>query len=224
MLRAIGVDSLDDLVRVPDAVALARRSRSTRSSARSRSRERFRRFAERTTAGGYTSFLGAGAYRHYVPPVDRRARDARRVPDLVHAVSGRGLARLPAGDLRVADLHLRCSPGWTSPTRRSTTARRRWPKARSWRSTRRAAKRCWSRAPCIRTIARCCARTATGWTSRSTSCRTAPTARPTLATLDAALADQRYAAVVVQSPNSSARSTRCRAGVAARDQGDEDRR
>jgi glycine dehydrogenase subunit 1 len=30
---------------------------------------RFEQFAARTTAGEYLSFLGAGAYRHYVPPV-----------------------------------------------------------------------------------------------------------------------------------------------------------
>ncbi|MBV9438718.1 MAG: aminomethyl-transferring glycine dehydrogenase subunit GcvPA, partial [Candidatus Eremiobacteraeota bacterium] len=31
--------------------------------------DRFRRFAERTDAAGYVAFLGAGAYRHYIPPV-----------------------------------------------------------------------------------------------------------------------------------------------------------
>ena len=131
----------------------------------------------------------------------RRARDARRVPDVVHAVSSRGLARLPAGDLRVADLHRAADRAWTSPTRRSTTARRRWPKARSWRINATGRKAVLVSRPCIRTIARCCAPTPTGSTSTSTSCRTPPTARPISRRSSAALADQRYAAVVVQSPN-----------------------
>jgi glycine dehydrogenase subunit 1 len=69
MLRVIGVDSLDDLVRVPDAVALRAPVEVTPRITEIEIAERFARFAERTTAGGYTSFLGAGAYRHYIPPV-----------------------------------------------------------------------------------------------------------------------------------------------------------
>jgi glycine dehydrogenase subunit 1 len=69
MLRTIGVDTLDDLVRVPDAVALRAPVEVTPQLSEIEIAERFRGFAERTTAGSYTSFLGAGAYRHYVPPV-----------------------------------------------------------------------------------------------------------------------------------------------------------
>jgi glycine dehydrogenase subunit 1 len=69
MLRVIGAGSLDDLVRVPDAVALRAPVEVTPQLAEIEIAERFCRFAERTTAGSYTSFLGAGAYRHYVPPV-----------------------------------------------------------------------------------------------------------------------------------------------------------
>jgi glycine dehydrogenase subunit 1 len=69
MLRVIGVDSLDDLVRVPDAVALRAPVEVTPQLSESEIAERFRRHAERTTAGSYASFLGAGAYRHYIPPV-----------------------------------------------------------------------------------------------------------------------------------------------------------
>ncbi|GAC1573901.1 MAG: aminomethyl-transferring glycine dehydrogenase subunit GcvPA [Candidatus Elarobacter sp.] len=69
MLRVIGVESLDDLVRVPDAVALRQPVEVTPQLSEIEIAERFRRFAERTTATGYTTFLGAGAYRHYVPPV-----------------------------------------------------------------------------------------------------------------------------------------------------------
>jgi glycine dehydrogenase subunit 1 len=69
MLRVIGVDSLDDLVRVPDAVALRAPVEVTPQLSESEIAERFRVHAERTTAGAYTAFLGAGAYRHYIPPV-----------------------------------------------------------------------------------------------------------------------------------------------------------
>ena len=69
MLRVIGVDTLDDLVRVPDAVALRAPVEVTPQLAEIEIADRFRAFAARTTAGDYTSFLGAGAYRHYVPPV-----------------------------------------------------------------------------------------------------------------------------------------------------------
>ena len=69
MLRVIGVDALDDLVRVPDAVALRAPVEVTPQLSEIEIAERFQRFADRTTAREYTSFLGAGAYRHYIPPV-----------------------------------------------------------------------------------------------------------------------------------------------------------
>ncbi len=69
MLRVIGVDTLDDLVRVPDAVALRAPVEVTPQLTEIEIAERFHGFAARTTAGGYTSFLGAGAYHHYIPPV-----------------------------------------------------------------------------------------------------------------------------------------------------------
>lgn len=69
MLRAVGVASLDDLVRVPDAVAIAVPPDVAGPLAESEIAARFEAFAGRTAAGEYTSFLGAGAYRHYVPPV-----------------------------------------------------------------------------------------------------------------------------------------------------------
>jgi glycine dehydrogenase subunit 1 len=69
MLRVIGVHALDDLVRVPDAVALRAPVEVTPQLSEIEIAERFARFAARTSAGEYTSFLGAGAYRHYIPPV-----------------------------------------------------------------------------------------------------------------------------------------------------------
>jgi hypothetical protein len=70
MLDAVGVASLEELVRVPDAVALKEPLAvppglaGTRAAAHDGS-SRMRR----ATSARYTSFLGAGAYRHYVPPV-----------------------------------------------------------------------------------------------------------------------------------------------------------
>jgi glycine dehydrogenase subunit 1 len=69
MLRVIGVESLDELVRVPDAIALRAPVEVTPRVSEIEIAERFGGFAARTTAGSYTSFLGAGAYRHYIPPV-----------------------------------------------------------------------------------------------------------------------------------------------------------
>jgi glycine dehydrogenase subunit 1 len=69
MLRVVGVASLDELVRVPDAVAVKAPIDLVPGLSEIEIAERFAGFAERTTANGYISFLGAGAYRHYVPPV-----------------------------------------------------------------------------------------------------------------------------------------------------------
>jgi glycine dehydrogenase subunit 1 len=69
MVRVVGVDSIDDLVRVPDAVALTAELDVVPARSEMEIAERFGEFAARNTAGDYVSFLGAGAYRHYVPPV-----------------------------------------------------------------------------------------------------------------------------------------------------------
>jgi glycine dehydrogenase subunit 1 len=69
MLRAVGVASLEELVRVPDAVAVTAPLDVVPPLAEIEIAERFAQFAARTTYGNFTSFLGAGAYRHYVPPV-----------------------------------------------------------------------------------------------------------------------------------------------------------
>ena len=69
MLLAVGVASLDELVRVPDAVAVKAPLDVVPACSEIEIAERFAQFAARTEYGAYTSFLGAGAYRHYVPPV-----------------------------------------------------------------------------------------------------------------------------------------------------------
>jgi glycine dehydrogenase subunit 1 len=69
MVRVIGVESIDDLVRVPDAVKLTATLDVVPAKSEMEIAERFAELGARTTAGDYVSFLGAGAYRHYVPPV-----------------------------------------------------------------------------------------------------------------------------------------------------------
>lgn len=69
MLAVVGVTSLEELVRVPDAVAVKGPLDVVPSLSEIEIAERFATFAARTRAGDYVSFLGAGAYRHYVPPV-----------------------------------------------------------------------------------------------------------------------------------------------------------
>ncbi len=69
MLRAVGAPSLEDLVKVPAAVALRAPLAVPPALPEADIAARFGALAARTTASSYVSFLGAGAYRHYVPPV-----------------------------------------------------------------------------------------------------------------------------------------------------------
>ncbi len=69
MLEVIGADSLDELVAVPPDVALRGPVSLPPALAESEIATAFDRFTQRTTAGTYSSFLGAGAYRHYTPPI-----------------------------------------------------------------------------------------------------------------------------------------------------------
>ena len=203
MLDAVGVASLDELFAVPDALALKSPLDVVPALPEYSIARRFDHFAKKNSGAAYRSLPRCGRLSALRPAGDRGARDARRVSDRVHALSSRSLARLPAGDLRVADLYLLADRDGRSPTRRCTTARPRLPRARSWRSTRPdAARRCSSRGRCIRTTAPCCARTATGstWTvdelpyARRRNDRLGRARRRCSPTSE-------YAAVVVQSPN-----------------------
>ncbi len=69
MLDVIGAESLDALVAVPEAVALRGPVSVAPALAESEIAAAFERFAARTPGSTYTSFLGAGAYRHYTPPI-----------------------------------------------------------------------------------------------------------------------------------------------------------
>ena len=67
MLREIGVDSIDDLfATIPAEYQLKRDLEVPRQHAESEIVDVFREYAIRN-ATGYTSFLGAGCYRHYRP-------------------------------------------------------------------------------------------------------------------------------------------------------------
>jgi len=68
MLQAIGVDSLDDLLRVPEAIALKEKLDVVPALPEYLIARRFDLLAARNQAVEYRSFLGGGAYRHYAPP------------------------------------------------------------------------------------------------------------------------------------------------------------
>jgi glycine dehydrogenase subunit 1 len=68
MLATIGVASLDELLRVPDDVALKAKLEVVPALPEYQIQRRFDRFAEKNAGVEYRSFLGAGSYRHYAPP------------------------------------------------------------------------------------------------------------------------------------------------------------
>jgi len=68
MLAAVGVASLDELLRVPDAVSLKGKLDVVPALPEYQIQRRFERFGEANSATACRSFLGAGAYRHYAPP------------------------------------------------------------------------------------------------------------------------------------------------------------
>jgi glycine dehydrogenase subunit 1 len=68
MLEAVGVKSLDDLLRVPAGIALKDELDVVPALPEYQIQRRFDRFAEKNPGVEYRSFLGAGSYRHYAPP------------------------------------------------------------------------------------------------------------------------------------------------------------
>jgi len=69
MLDAVGVESLEELLRVPDAVALREPLAIPPGLAELDLQRTIGAYAARNGAVDFVSFLGGGAYRHYVPPV-----------------------------------------------------------------------------------------------------------------------------------------------------------
>jgi glycine dehydrogenase subunit 1 len=68
MLAAVGVESLDELLRVPGDIALKAKLDVVPALPEYQIARRFDRFAEKNSGVEYRSFLGAGSYRHYAPP------------------------------------------------------------------------------------------------------------------------------------------------------------
>jgi glycine dehydrogenase subunit 1 len=69
MLEAVGAKELAELVKVPDDVALRAKLELSPPLSESEIACKFTALAARNDALGYANFLGAGVYRHYVPPV-----------------------------------------------------------------------------------------------------------------------------------------------------------
>ncbi len=69
MLAVVGASSLDELVRVPDALAIGAPLDVPDALPELDLGRRMGAYAEANRASEYVSFLGAGAYRHYIPPV-----------------------------------------------------------------------------------------------------------------------------------------------------------
>src|SRR5438270_8028088 len=68
MLDAVGVKSLDELLAVPEAVKLKAELDVVPALSELEITKRFEHFARKNTGADCTSFLGAGSYRHYAPP------------------------------------------------------------------------------------------------------------------------------------------------------------
>ena len=68
MLGAIGVGSLEELLKVPDAVALKAQLDVVPALPEYQIARRFEHMASKNAGVDYVSFLGAGSYRHYAPP------------------------------------------------------------------------------------------------------------------------------------------------------------
>ncbi|MDQ2908624.1 MAG: aminomethyl-transferring glycine dehydrogenase subunit GcvPA [Candidatus Eremiobacteraeota bacterium] len=69
MLATVGAASLEELVAVPEAIAIAGPLDVPAALPELELQRRIASYATRNEALDYVSFLGAGAYRHYVPPV-----------------------------------------------------------------------------------------------------------------------------------------------------------
>jgi glycine dehydrogenase subunit 1 len=68
MLDTIGVTSIDDLLTVPEALRLRAPLEVVPALPEYAIARRFQQLAAKNVAVEYHNFLGAGAYRHYVPP------------------------------------------------------------------------------------------------------------------------------------------------------------
>ena len=132
MLAVVGVESLDELVRVPDAVAIEAPLDVPPGLPELELQRRIGAYSARNSAAACTSFLGAGAYRHYVPPVigtlAMRGEFLTAYTPYQAEVSQGYLQAIYEWQSYICAAHRAC----ISPTRRYTTVRRHLPRARSW--------------------------------------------------------------------------------------------
>ena len=214
MLAVIGASSLEELVAVPDAIAIERPARPARAQPEMQLVRTMEGYAARNGAGGVRLVLG----RRGVPALfsARRhvARDAGRVRHVLHAVSSRSLAGLPASDLRVAELHRAADRPRRRQRlgvrRRDRAGRRRHHGAQRDRAPRGAR---FARGPSE--LSRGAAHVCRGLDVDVDELPLAADGTTDLGSLEARLAEGRYAAVACSRPTSSARST-CRAPTRAR--------
>jgi len=68
MLEAVGVESIDALLQVPEELKLRAKLDIVPALPEYQIRRRIERLAKRNTGVDLVSFLGGGAYRHYAPP------------------------------------------------------------------------------------------------------------------------------------------------------------
>ena len=200
MLRVIGAASIDELVKVPDAVALRAPVSVAPVRAESEIAAIFAGFAARASATEYTSFLGAGAYRHYTPPI-------------VSAIAMRGefLTAYTPYQAEVSQGYLQAIYEWQTYIALLTgldvanasvydgaTALAEGAIMAVNASGRRALLVSAAVHPNYRTVLRTYA---AGLDLDVEEVSFGPDGTTDISTLEAALADQRYAAVIVQSPN-----------------------
>ena len=156
MLDAIGVASLDELLAVPEALALKGSLDVVPALPEYLIGRRFERIARKNAGAHYRSFLGAGAYRHYVPPAIARI-----------AMRGEFLTAYTPYQAEVSQGYLQAIYEWQTyicsahrhghrqrlgVRRRDRAGRRRDHGAQRDR----AAEAAWSRARSIPTIGPCC--------------------------------------------------------------------
>ena len=154
MLAVIGIDDLSELFEpIPAAVRRPRLDLPPRLTEMEAAAYLDKLASKNLVPNGADSFLGAGSYRHYSPAT---VSQLLLRGELFTAYTPYQ-PEVAQGTLQIIYEFQSLSPRssrWMSPTRRCTTARRRWPKPFIWRSPPpRRKRRSFSAERFIRTIA-----------------------------------------------------------------------